>query len=354
MTSSDNLQSQVIGLILAFPAVATVAVVLRICSRIYIANFALEDDWIICFSGILYWGETISSYYVIKYQYLGYHIWDIPADSPQILGAKYAYATEILYNPILGLIKTSILVFLLRLSGQKIAVRRTIWVILVLNATTMVVTFFVIVLNCIPIAAVWDKASYPDAKCLNFANIVTATASASIITDVLVLMLPTWIVYNIRIPQRQKLMLVGVLSFGLLAVIAGIVRVILLDHFDRHPPYDYTYSLIFCISTIEVSIAFITACAPSLKPLVVKIIPHFFASKGRSDAEYNKRSGPGLGQIVSAQQTNWNQDTDKNGILMTTEMEVRWDGDGSSSKNPGDGNDGDRQGDSAESLFRYP
>ncbi|PYI01106.1 hypothetical protein BO78DRAFT_411746 [Aspergillus sclerotiicarbonarius CBS 121057] len=350
MTSSDNLQSQAIGLIFAFPAVATLAVALRIYSRLYTGGFAL-DDWIISIAGIFYWGETITSYYVIKCLYIGYHVWEIPENFPKVLGAKYAYATELLYNPILGLVKTSVLVFLLRLTGQKIAVRSAIWVILGVNAIAVIVTFFVTMFHCTPIAANWDTEAYPDAKCLNFANLVTGTAAVSICTDVLVLILPTWIVYNLHIPRRQRLMLVGVLSFGLLTVVAGLVRVILLDRYDRHTPYDSTHSVLFCISTIEVGLAFIAACAPSLKPLIVKTIPRLFASKGRSDGDYNKQSKPGMayeldnrsrrsryrpGQSMVALEPNWEQEVDKDGIL-TTELEVRWD-----------------EGSSAESLVQYP
>lgn len=78
----------------------------------------------------------------------------------------------------------------------------------------MVTTFLLTMLHCLPIPANWDAASYPDAKCLNFADFVTGTASVSILTDVLVLMLPTWIVYNLQIQKKQKLMLIAILSFG--------------------------------------------------------------------------------------------------------------------------------------------
>jgi isoprenylcysteine carboxyl methyltransferase (ICMT) family protein YpbQ len=51
---------------------------------------------------------------------------------------------------------------------------------------------------------------------MNFADFVTGTASVSIFTDVLALILPTWIVYELQMQWNQKLMLIGILSFGLL------------------------------------------------------------------------------------------------------------------------------------------
>jgi hypothetical protein len=80
----------------------------------------------------------------------------------------------------------------------------------------MVVTFLLTVLHCLPIQSNWKPAAYPNAKCLNFADFVTGTACVAILTDVLVLMLPTWIVYNLQIPKKQKFMVIGILSFGLM------------------------------------------------------------------------------------------------------------------------------------------
>ena len=126
-----------------------------------------------------------------------------------------SHQTELLYNPILALVKTSILLFLLRLALQKSAVQKAIWALMIFNGIMMVVTFFLTVFHCIPIQSNWNASAYPDAKCLNFADFVTGTACVAILTDVLVLMLPTWIVYNLQIQWKQKLMVIAILSFGL-------------------------------------------------------------------------------------------------------------------------------------------
>ncbi|KAL3478335.1 hypothetical protein BJX99DRAFT_256662 [Aspergillus californicus] len=350
----DNLQAQAIGLIFGFPAAATIVVLLRVYIRVWTRTFA-ADDWVICFGAILYWAETITSYHVVKYNYVGYHVWDIPKNPPTVLGAKFAYATELLYNPILAIIKTSILLFLLRLTGQKVAVRRAIWGLLALNAVATVATFLITAFNCLPVASNWNPSAYPDKKCINFADFVTGTASVSIFTDVLVLLLPTWIVYNLRIARRQKVMLIGILSFGLITVISGIVRVILLDNFDRNIPADSTYSVLFCISTIEVGLAFVAACAPALKPLFVKILPKLFSTRSRSGGQYNQalgsggRLGYGLNVLARSGRTQEGLNTNvtsveaeageddmgyaerggrKDRIMMTTETEVKWDDQG--------------------------
>ncbi|ESZ91316.1 hypothetical protein SBOR_8291 [Sclerotinia borealis F-4128] len=293
----DNLQAQALAITFVFPAIATVALALRLFSRSLTRSFA-ADDWIICFAMVIYWAETYTSTKVIKYNYVGVHIWDLPADWDSVPGAKYGYATELIYNPILALVKTSILLFLLRLTGQKSNVRRTIVGILIFNGIMMVTTFLLTTFHCVPIAANWYPALYPNAVCMNFANFVTGTAAVSVFTDMMALLMPTWIVYNLQIQRRQKMMLAAILSFGLITVIIGIIRIILLDAFDRHPPADITYSLLFCITTIEVGLSFVCACAPSLKPIIVRVIPKLFgeSSRSRSVKKSPDRYGNGQGR----------------------------------------------------------
>ncbi|KAL2802082.1 hypothetical protein BJX63DRAFT_415957 [Aspergillus granulosus] len=351
MTSSvETLQPQLLAMNFAFPALATIAVLLRIYIRVWTRTFAV-DDWLICFAGTLYWAETVTAFKVIKYNWMGYHVWDIPYPNPHAtLGWKYSYATEILYNPILAVVKYSILFFLLRLTGQKISVKRAIWVIMALNTIVMVTTLFLTVFRCVPIASHWNPLGYPDAKCLNFANFVTGTACASLFTDVLVLILPTWIVYNLRMAQKQKLFLIAILSLGLVGIIAGVVRIVLLDIYDRKLAAgriaDYNYNVYFSLSTIEIGLVIVAACAPSFKPLVSKILPKFFSTRDRNGPQYsyNARSGGRLydldnlsrgrrtqneGNHILVETRNEERHSTglvrtKPGIMLTTETEVKW------------------------------
>ncbi|KAJ5957684.1 hypothetical protein N7501_011963 [Penicillium viridicatum] len=251
----------------------------------------------------MYWAETFTSYQVIIYTYIGYNVWDIPPDYPAILGGKYTYATELLYNPILALVKTSILLFLLRLTGQKKLVRLAIWALLIINGLAAVITFFVTVFRCVPVAANWDLASYPNAKCLDFADFVTGTGAVSVLTDGLALMLPTWI--------------------------------------------NPSHSVLFCVSTIEVGLSFIAACAPSFKPLVTRVVPRLFGSSrtgpnaatSRSDrtwlsykleetSKFTPRTHDQITTTVAAGDDDighgFTTSKADNSITMTTQMEVTW------------------------------
>ncbi|KAL6229560.1 hypothetical protein BDW75DRAFT_245621 [Aspergillus navahoensis] len=129
---------------------------------------------------------------------------------------------------------------------------------------------------------------------------------------------------------------------------SGIVCVVLFDRYDRHIPADSTYSVLFCISTIEVGLAFVAACAPSLKPLVMKLIPKLLSTRSRSGEQYNHGTGTSgrmlydLGPLSRSRRIQQGVDITsvearedetaysnrlnrKDRIMMTTETEVKWD-----------------------------
>lgn len=108
------------------------------------------------------------------------------------------------------------MLFLWRLTGQKKGVKRAIIALLVFNGVATVMNIFFVMFRCLPLQAIWDRFSHPDAKCLPFSRVTTAFAAVSLITDTFALMIPTWIVYDLKIDRRQKALLIGILSFGLM------------------------------------------------------------------------------------------------------------------------------------------
>ena len=125
-------------------------------------------------------------------------------------------------------------------------------------------------------------------------------------------------------------------------VVSGLVRAILLAQFAAHPPKDFTHSILFCISSIEVGLAFVAACAPYMKPLIVKVAPKIFRSgrfgrtAGKSTRPVYKlsesRTWKGT-QTMTRVDTNGDDNSrilkdvtmnDKTDIMMTRETEVKW------------------------------
>jgi hypothetical protein len=63
----------------------------------------------------------------VQINFFGYHVWDIPdyvrAVDNQIFSSKLNMIQQLLYNPILGIVKASIILFLLRLGDRRSIIR---------------------------------------------------------------------------------------------------------------------------------------------------------------------------------------------------------------------------------------
>lgn len=131
-----------------------------------------------------------------------------------VLGAKYNYATQLLYNPILALVKNGMLLFFLRVGGSIDNLRLFIIAIMVLNTLMMVSIFLIDLLQCIPI----KKTFYANTvgTCIHVGNFFIGTAAATILTDILVMIIPIWLTWNLKMKIRKKLAVIFLLSMGLL------------------------------------------------------------------------------------------------------------------------------------------
>ncbi|KAH8910008.1 hypothetical protein BR93DRAFT_993098 [Coniochaeta sp. PMI_546] len=270
-----SLQIFAIAIIFVFPALALVVVIIRAAGRIAIRQFG----WAM----LLSIAETIISYFFIKTNFIGIHTADIPKNQDQTEALIWLYAVQILYNPVLALVKSSVLIFLLRLFGQKDGVRRFIIGLNIVNILQMIAVFFAVMLQCIPISFNWDL-TISNGRCVDRRILYTFTSCFNIVTDLLVLGLPIWIFVDLKIPRRTKIALIFVFLLGFMCVICSsscdnltnipsvtitsVVRLVLLVQglFGLVTSSDPTFNIGFVVSAIETNLALITASAPALRP----------------------------------------------------------------------------------------
>ncbi|KAF7889021.1 hypothetical protein EAF00_009321 [Botryotinia globosa] len=126
---------------------------------------------------------------------------------------RYNYAVQVLYNPILVIAKTSILMFFLRLAGQKIEIRRMIWALLILNNAFMVAIFIVVIFQFTP------QLDIDGGSCIEQGTFYAAASVIALITDILVLIVPFWIVIGLKMPRKPKIAVIGIFFLGILVTI---------------------------------------------------------------------------------------------------------------------------------------
>lgn len=153
-------------------------------------------------------------YLVIKTNFVGIPADQIPQHDPTE-GLIWAYTVQILYNPILALVKSSVLIFMSRLFGQKDGVRRFLLWLNVANISQMVAVFFAIALQCLPVPFNWDP-SIRNGHCIDRRVLYVSTSSFNILTDLLIIGVPLWILKGLKIPRRTKIALFFVFLLGFL------------------------------------------------------------------------------------------------------------------------------------------
>ncbi|KAF4962176.1 hypothetical protein FSARC_9750 [Fusarium sarcochroum] len=254
------------------------------------------DDLLITISMALAIPETICAYIAMRAAYIGIHAWEIPQDADWVGAQRWNYVALLIYNPILALVKTSVLLFLLRLSGQKRSVRNSIIGLMIFNLCQMVALFICWVFQCTPIDFYWDKTPPKEGTCINEHAFLVSTASLTIMTDLLVLILPLWIFIGLKLPLRVRLAIIGVFTLGGVVTLLGILRLVWMIEKNKQlkttniVESDYTYDIRFAYAVIETNLAIITASAPALRPLFLKWFPNFFSALRSSGNRYQSGS----------------------------------------------------------------
>lgn len=121
---------------------------------------------------------------------------------------------QVLYNPILALVKSSVLVFLLRLGfGRDPKAKWMIHGLNAFNIAQMIAIFLVVVFQTIPVKAYWDWSITPS-RTINGPSFYISTAAITVMTDILVLAIPIWIFSGLKMRVAAKVGLIFVFLLG--------------------------------------------------------------------------------------------------------------------------------------------
>jgi hypothetical protein len=119
----------------------------------------------------------------------------------------------------------SILIFFLSLSKTDKIFRWAIYAtIFVVNAAGIALTL-VNIFQCRPVsAAIWPPQT-GTATCTDIVTIYLSSAPVNLITDIAIFLLPVPVLTKLRLPRKQKIILVVTFSFGVFTAVVDIIRV---------------------------------------------------------------------------------------------------------------------------------
>ncbi|KAM6517791.1 hypothetical protein FSOLCH5_006559 [Fusarium solani] len=288
---TTNLQQGAIAIIILFPVLAFLVWGVRMYSRWSTKQVGI-DDWLVTAAMIFSIGLTIPTYFFFKYQFIGFPSEDVPDTYNAEPSLFWNWIMQVLYNPILALVKSSVLIFLLRLGGHRRSIRWSIYALNTFNLAQMIAIFITVLCQTIPVRAFWDKSIKPQRE-IDSPLFYVSTAIITIITDFLVLLIPFWVFLGLKMRVAAKVGLIVVFLVGGVVTVVGIIRVheFRKKFYHIDPNYDPRNSLGETLSNIEVNLAIIASCGPALRPLFRRMFPGLFSNKSSNEAmDYNTRS----------------------------------------------------------------
>ncbi|KAI0868489.1 fucose permease [Hypoxylon argillaceum] len=264
---------------------ATVFVAARLTCRTFIVRQVTWDDYFILLAWILAFGLSFAIDFSTTVG-LGRHDANISdQDWGPLRRAEYTFT--VLYNPALMAFKTSILVFYIRLSKntQKV-LRIASWTILVIVNLAGAVLTLLNIFQCNPVQSAFIDSP---GQCIPLLTEFICSAPINIVTDLAILTLPLPVLTSMRLPPRQKIILIITFALGIFVTIVDVVRIYYLQTaindapsqpssdpnaaFGGSPEFAWNASLALLWSAVEVNIGITCACIPTLKPLIIRILP---------------------------------------------------------------------------------
>lgn len=188
----------------------------------------------------------------------GHHAWDVSPDAySQFLKVsldqhfreawvftyhlvpQWLYAGSIIYCPAAYFIKVTLLLVIARVFAVKESVARGIYIFIFALLVAYIPIEIPKILICNPIRAFWD-ADVPG-TCLNQRKIFIADISLAIITDIIILVAPIWLIWPLRQPLRKKVKIVFLLGAGGIATASTVFRLYLAIKFVHSTDVTYDF-----------------------------------------------------------------------------------------------------------------
>lgn len=127
---------------------------------------------------------------------------------------KVFYAVKEAYEPAETFLKISIVLFYIRLFPTT-GFKRAGWISIAIVSAWGIATFLDNAFQCIPANFFWDK-TIKGGKCKEIGPVAIANGATSTACDILILVLPMPMIWNLQIDLRKRVALMAIFALGIL------------------------------------------------------------------------------------------------------------------------------------------
>ncbi|EGU72571.1 hypothetical protein FOXB_16918 [Fusarium oxysporum f. sp. conglutinans Fo5176] len=233
---SSSRSVEIRAILITFSILSTITVALRIYVRYKVLRSLGWDDRVMAAAQLLTIGSAVAIGLENNYG-LGHHTWEQSKEN-YVAYMKAFYTSVIVYNVAMCLVKIGILHQYRRVFVIPILQALTFYGLVIMVAWTITIAFLN-TLICVPVAKFWNSTM--PGHCTDPLTVWYVMAGFNLVTDIIVFSAST-----------------------------------------KDPNWDNVDAAIW--SFLEVTLAIITSCLPTLRPLFSKLMPKLFASSfGRSN-----------------------------------------------------------------------
>ncbi len=184
-----------------------------------------------------------------------------------------AYFAIPIWSFTMTLVKTSIVLTLLRLPLKR-AWAVVLYVVLGLQVSYFIANTIYLFAKCRPYHAAWDfRVAVRHCPSEQTDVIVSSIGSAiNIGTDLLLSIAPVFILWNLRRPLRERVLICSLTSIGLFATFASIMKAVVIAEWTDTEDRWSTAISIATWTVTEQFVSILAACSPSLKKPIEKVL----------------------------------------------------------------------------------
>jgi hypothetical protein len=217
---------------------------------------------------------------------------------------KLLIANQITYAIALGLVKTSILLTLIRIFHVFKRFRILGYCAIAFCICWSIQTILIAFLICTPLSYNWDQINQTG-HCGNLTVAYVSIGIVDVISDIIIFVLPIPFINALNMRKSSKWAAMGLFALGIFTVTAGAVRtgMIFRVQFDPTDPEGPTQNLIW--AAIEPCVAIIVTSLLVVKPLIVfvhrrisGIVSTFSGSSGARSSRPSARDGYASGDRI--------------------------------------------------------
>ncbi|KAF4455040.1 integral membrane protein Pth11-like [Fusarium austroafricanum] len=275
LSESRTASNNVIGIVMF--ALATLAMVLRVISKLRYQQKKLDFDEYLMFAG---WASG-------KYG-LGRHLWALtPMEMEKITIITFAYVY--IYAWSVTVIKLSIIFYYYRIFGMTWAS----WFAVFLTCAYWLINHIVLPLYCKPLHYYWTQWSdINGGHCpVNEANFYLGIGIMNMIGDIVILIIPIPVVWELQMRRPQKIGLVLIFLLGSFVCIASIIRLTTIAHLTKTLDISWAKSDVFIWSAVEPSVGIISGCLPTLRVMFMQVLHRLGYKSGHGESNGQPSGG---------------------------------------------------------------